>query len=219
MPHFITSYEVQKVGNKLTGNGLALVSQAEFARMKGVSRKTATQWKSEKRLVFAGKLIDVAASQAELLRQASHASAGKRAPVTQAAEKVTGYSVSAGMGNAARYANGVTYGNPANLPDEVTDTSAHIASGAIDMARLLRPHMPMPLVKALVTAWVRAMRAGYVGGPGMLAAVADEEWPPPPIGLSHWCEHPYFVGDPLHPSELDEIEEDFAAGTLPRVTA
>ena len=206
------------MGNNVTSNGLALVSQAEFARMKGVSRKTVTEWKAEKRLVFAGKLVDVAASQASLLRYSSGRSAGKRAPVTQAAEKVTGNSASTGTGNTARYASGAIYGNPANLPDEVVVTSSAICSGAIDMARLLRPHMPMLLVKALVAAWVRAMRNGYVGGPGIdLETVADMDWPEPPIGVTHWCEHPYFLGDPLHPNEWVEIEADMVAGRLERV--
>ena len=199
---------------------MTLVSQAEFARMKGVSRKTVTQWKSEKRLVFAGKLIDVAASQAELLQQASHASAGKRAPVTQAAEKVTGNSASAETGNAARYANGATYGNPANLPDEVVAMSSAIGSGALDMARLLRPHLSLPLVKALVTEWARAMRNGYVGGPGIdLETVADTEWPEPPIGSTRWSDHPLFQGDALGSADWNELEEDMAAGTLAKVIA
>lgn len=69
---------------------MPLVSQAEFARLKGTSRKTVTQWKKDGRLVFAGALIDVDASQEKLLRGASHASKGQRASVTRAEPPVTG---------------------------------------------------------------------------------------------------------------------------------
>lgn len=44
------------------------VSQADFARLHEVSRKTVTVWKQKGLLVLQGKLVDVAASD-ELLRQ------------------------------------------------------------------------------------------------------------------------------------------------------
>ena len=219
VPPFKTSYEVKIVGNSLTGSGLALVSQAEFARMKRVSRKTVTEWKNENRLVFDGKLVDVAASQAALLRNSSGRSAGKRAPVTQAAGRAAGNTSDGVTGNTARYTDGADYGNPANLPDPVLDVSLAISSGAYDFARLLRPHMPMPMVKALVAAWVEAQRNGYVGGPGKPETIADVDWPAPPIGFSHWCHHPYFTDDPLPPAEWEDLEGEYAAGRLPKVTA
>lgn len=43
-----------------------LCTQAEFARMHGVSRKTATQWKTRGWLVFKGERVDVEASNAKL---------------------------------------------------------------------------------------------------------------------------------------------------------
>lgn len=43
-----------------------LVSQADFARMHSVSRKTVTTWKSRNWLIFEGDLVDVAASNALL---------------------------------------------------------------------------------------------------------------------------------------------------------
>lgn len=48
---------------------MTLVTQAEFARSHGVSRKTATKWKEAGRLVFVGEKVDSEASDA-LLRDA-----------------------------------------------------------------------------------------------------------------------------------------------------
>jgi len=42
---------------------MALVSQAEFARMNNVSRKTVTIWKKHGRLVLNGRMVDVEASK------------------------------------------------------------------------------------------------------------------------------------------------------------
>lgn len=45
------------------GGPPGLVSQADFARAHGVSRKTVTKWKGQGRLVMDGELVDVAASE------------------------------------------------------------------------------------------------------------------------------------------------------------
>jgi len=63
------------LGNKKT------CTQAEFARMHAVSRKTATQWKSRGWLVFKGDRVDIEASNARLKKY-------RRDGVTQP-EKVT----------------------------------------------------------------------------------------------------------------------------------
>ena len=61
----------------------AIVSQAEFARQHGVTRKTVTKWKAEGRLVLVGGEVDVAATDARLL----DAGLGKfRAELTPAGE-------------------------------------------------------------------------------------------------------------------------------------
>ena len=58
------------------------VSQAEFARLKGVSRKTVTQWKNQGRLVVCDGLVDVEATQAQLQNAAGSKAIGQAAPVT-----------------------------------------------------------------------------------------------------------------------------------------
>jgi hypothetical protein len=57
------------------------VSQAEFARLRGVSRKTVTVWKSQGRLAFTAEgLIDVAASDALLAQRPPVYRGGKKKP-------------------------------------------------------------------------------------------------------------------------------------------
>lgn len=188
-----------------------LVSQSAFARLKSVSRKTVSEWNVDKKLVFVGRLVDVEATQARMLTYASHRAKGQRQPVTLTSPEVTG--------DSPRYADGVTYDNPANLPDEVCSTSSMIGGGADDMARLIRPHLSLAITRALVSAWVEVMRDGIVGGPDMPESVADDGWPEPPIGLTHWREHSYFQGDAITAYEWVEIEADYADGKLTKVGA
>jgi hypothetical protein len=57
------------------------VSQAEFARLRGVSRKTVTLWKGQGRLVLtADGLVDVAASDAMLAQRPPVYRGGKKKP-------------------------------------------------------------------------------------------------------------------------------------------
>ena len=195
----------------MTASTKNLVSQSEFARLKGVSRKTVSAWRVEQKLVFSGKLVDVQATQHRMLTFASHKAKGARRPVTPPAIKVTG--------DPPRYADGVTYDNPANLPEDVANMASAISSGASEMARLLRAHMSATSAKPLVAAWVKAMRMGYAGGLGMPEAVADIDWPEPPIGFARWSDHPLFLGDPLDASDWEEIEADLVAGDLQKVSA
>ena len=49
-----------------------LVTQAEFSRMKGVSRKTVSEWKREGRIVIVDGMVDVERSQKKLLAASRH---------------------------------------------------------------------------------------------------------------------------------------------------
>jgi hypothetical protein len=59
-----------------------LVTQAEFARRRGVSRKTVTKWKQAGKLVMQGELVDVEASEARL----AHTARADAAPTPKAQE-------------------------------------------------------------------------------------------------------------------------------------
>lgn len=65
-----------------------LCTQAEFARMHAVSRKTATQWKARGWLVFQGDLVDVKASEA-LLKKYRRDGVTQPEKVTKVTPKVT----------------------------------------------------------------------------------------------------------------------------------
>ena len=58
------------------------VTQAEFSRMKGVSRKTVSEWKREGRIVIVDGMVDVERSQKKLLAASRHRAKGRRAAVT-----------------------------------------------------------------------------------------------------------------------------------------
>lgn len=61
---------------------MATATQADFARLKSVSRATVTNWKRQGRIVMIGDLVDVEASQNRLLRNSSHRAKGGLAPLS-----------------------------------------------------------------------------------------------------------------------------------------
>ena len=71
---------------------MTLVSQAEFARMCEVSRKTVTMWRNEQKLVLQGKHVDVEATKERMKRYHRVGSPVKTEPVkivTPESSKVT----------------------------------------------------------------------------------------------------------------------------------
>jgi len=104
-----------------------LVSQAEYARHRGVSRKTVTIWKGEGRLVFgAGGKVDVEASDARLdERNAEPASQGN------------GGGKAKGNGNTAKRSAG-TQSKPA--PTEVPPEVGEGLASLMDRLELMTTH-------------------------------------------------------------------------------
>jgi hypothetical protein len=113
----------------------ARATQAEFARLHSVSRKTVTKWKSEGRIVMAGDLVDVEASNASLESQ----NRSRVAAVTHG----NGHSPGNGIrGAAAQSGNAQGSGDDAQVTDEATpferahQTGFHagFASGVTELA-------------------------------------------------------------------------------------
>jgi hypothetical protein len=197
---------------------MSLVSQAEFARLKKVSRKTVSEWKSEGRIVITGGKVDVEASQKKLLHNSGHRAKGRRAPVTSTAARSA--KVTPGLHTraeevttvAAVYADGAVYPNPANLPPAVVDMSTAISGGASDLAFILVQHLGVDQARPMVGQWVQKQRAGWVGGEGLPDAIADDEWPAPPIGYARWSDHPLFTGPAVTDAEWAEAMAEARTG-------
>ena len=148
---------------------MTLVSQAEFARQKKVSRKSVTRWKNEGRIIIVDDRVDVEATQAKLLRDSSHRAKGRRSAVTSA--PIT----TAQVTEAVR--------EP--LDDYPASMSAMVYGGASDLAViLLRSGMPQAHVAALVDEWLTEARRG--------ATELLEDDLAPPAGFASWVDHPAF---------------------------
>jgi hypothetical protein len=190
------------------------ITQAEFARRMNVSRKTVSVWKNEGRLVIFDGNVDEEASRIRLTQCATRRSKrGGSEPqkVTPELEKGNN-AVPQVTPAAAIYDPPASYGNPANLPDVVVNAATAISSGAHDLAELLAGHMPLAMLRPLLEAWVQRQRAGWVGGPGLPDAIADEDgWPAPPTGFAHWCNHPLFTRPAITAAEWQEIDANAKA--------
>jgi hypothetical protein len=179
------------------------VSQIEFATMMGVTRQTVNTWKREGRIVMIGKSVAVGESRARLLR---YSTAGSKA-LTGAQQ----LSISATDRRGAVYDPPQDFGNPANLPGAAIDAAVAIEDGAATMARIIGPHLPMPLVRELVAEWTECQRGSYVGGPDLPEPIAVcDDWPIP-LGYQGWREHPLFADPPITEAEWVSIEVELAA--------
>src|SRR5579859_6990272 len=113
----------------------AQVTQADFARIHGVSRKTVTRWKSEGRIVMAGDLVDVEASNASLDSQGR----SRVTPVTRGNASLPGNGI---RGAVAPSGNAQGSADDAQVTDEATpferahQTGFHagFASGVCEIA-------------------------------------------------------------------------------------
>jgi hypothetical protein len=187
------------------------ISQIAFARLMGVSRQTVNAWKRASLIAMVGKSVDAPASRARLLM---HASSGSKALI--GAQRLSTLPLEA---TGALYDPPMEFENPANLPPEAVSAATAIEDGAATMARIIAPHLPMPLVRALVEAWIDRQRDGWVGGEGLPESVAQcDDWPVP-LGYQSWRDHPLFASLTIDAAEWAEIEAEAAAHAPPRATS
>ena len=167
---------------------MKLISQAEFARLHDVSRKTVTTWKKRGYIELSGSLVDVARSNAKLA-----ASGRVSLPrVTPGAVEVTGNSV---MTPAA-----LLWETAGPHRDQVANVSAMISSA--DFAALLLRHLPMSTVRPLVSEWVSIGQRGA-------SEILHEDGISPPAGFASWADHPWF-NPTLTETEWLELEAEAA---------
>ncbi|MFT8244672.1 hypothetical protein [Roseomonas sp. BN140053] len=181
-------------------------TQAEFARMHDVARKTVTDWKSRGYVTMIGGRVDVEASNRTL------ASVGRSrlSPVTlnsRSARLVRQGNADGAEGSAKRVrtARSGAMGNAtpaeATLHRHARDfphvlALATLASCPGDLALALLDHLPMATVRPLVEGVVAKGRAAAV------ELVEDEDTP---AGFDSWADHPWFTGPPMTEAEWQEI--------------
>ncbi len=164
-----------------------LISQADFARLHNVSRKTVTTWKSRGYIELSGKLVDVERSNAKL------ASSGRVSPqpVTSGVTKVTS--------NDENVRIALLLAEVGPHHEWVGNMSAMVDPYLF--AEMLLRHLSPELVRPLVVEYVaRTAR----GASGLLVDTGVE----PPARFASWAEHPWF--NPTL-SEADWIEYEAAA--------
>jgi hypothetical protein len=158
-----------------------LVTQAQFAAMKSVSRAAVSQWKREGRIVIVGKLIDVAATERRLTTESSHRS--KRVRPAAVLNLI------------------VPVREP--LGDSPASVAALVTGGAADLAViLLRQGMPRDRAEAIVEEWLTRARVSAT------ALLEDDLDPPAPF--ERWADHPAFTADWLEGTTWAELEAEAA---------
>ena len=170
-------------------------SQAEFARLHNVSRKTVTDWKSRGYLTLSGGQVDVEASNARL----SAAGRSRLNPATLKPRIVrTLRTGNAGRSAAKHGLSAAARQQHAELYPDVLDLSTLAGpSTAGDIALPLLAHLPPETVRPLVEGILAQIRASAV-------ELADDRQEPPG-GLKTWAEHPWFTEPVLPEAEWHEL--------------
>lgn len=189
-----------------------LVTQAAFARLKGVSRKTVTQWKGEGRIVMVDDLVDVKASQKKLEANTRPRATKARRPL---ASKLAGRAIPA-----PTTAKGNNPGDfvvlglpPAGAHPLACNQAATADCAAAYAAELLLPLLPADNVRRLAEELATRLRAGAV-------ACLTEDGIQPPTGVARWPDWIGFIGPAIPDTEWREMVAEFgqaaaapAAGT------
>ena len=166
---------------------MSTATQAEFARMKGVSRTAVTKWKDQGRIVMVGNLVDVEASQERLLRYASHRAVGSLGPVNyQAAVNPPAWDWK-------------------DLPGDVGSVIIMALGVGIDAAEGILRHTDDEAFALAVADWVTAQNI-------RAAIELIDEHNEPPAAFGSWAAHPVFADTPAHrePFEWEDLIRDCA---------
>lgn len=161
-----------------------LVTQAEFSRMKGVSRKTVSEWKREGRIVIVDGMVDVERSQKKLLAASRHRATGRRAAVTL--PPADGAKVTPALWNLSppacgEHLSGEDYGAlmAAQRLAEAAPAVLAVVADAIGLtasqAARLRPQVRVSMMETA-------------------SLLLDAMAVPPPAGIRSWCDAPMWAG-------------------------
>jgi hypothetical protein len=146
------------------------ISQAAFARLMDVSRKTVTVWKKQGRIIMVGEHVDVEASRERMARYSTSGSKAFKG-ATKTLPESNGASPE---GNAV-----------APLAEYPASMTVMVSGGAGDLAViLLRAGLPRDRAQAVVDEWFGMARRSA-------AELLEEDLDPPP-GFDRWIDHPAF---------------------------
>ena len=190
---------------------MSTMSPAEFARAHGVSRARVSQWKNEGRLVLVGKLINVEETNKNF--RGARIAAFEKVKGQLPLNKKSSTALNLTPSNAVEVKS-VDLGDydRASVPYAVMNAAMAIESGAVDLACILASRLPISTIRAVVDEWVIRQREGWIGGPGLPTAVAEEDgWEPPPPAYAGWHAHPLFTGPALSAADWKQVQEDAAA--------
>jgi len=143
---------------------MPLVSQAEFARLHNVSRKTITTWKKRGYLRLSGGQVDVEATN-------------------DALELVGRYRVVGVTHPSSPLPAGSSKGN--GLPEMAGALSAMVDGCVSDASIVMLRHLPPAKVRPLVAELLASARRGAI-------EILDEDGIDPPPGLASWADHSVF---------------------------
>lgn len=177
---------------------MTLVSQAEFSRLKKVSRKSVTDWKFAGRLVMVGDLVDVERTQEKLLRSSGHRAKGRLTLLPEAADIADTILI-------VTEPEARPGGHP-DAPCAVILASVMATSAGIDAAEAVLRHISDERIARDVADWVTEKAIA-----GAVEMVEDDY--ARPAGYSTWRDHPLFADPAAHqqPHEWGEMVADAAA--------
>lgn len=162
------------------------ISQADFARLHKVSRKTVTTWKKRGYIELSGGLVDVERSNAKLASSGRVTLQG----VTSGAAEVTGNS---GMSPAA-----LLWETAGPHRDHALGMASMISPS--ELAALLLRYLPQATVRPLVAEWIATGRRGG-------SEILHEDGIAPPARFASWADHPWF-NPTLTEVEWSELEAE-----------
>ncbi|WP_338663169.1 hypothetical protein VQH23_23900 [Pararoseomonas sp. SCSIO 73927] len=186
----------------MTGNALTTATPAAYARLHGVSRKPIYEWRDRGYLVFAGKLVDVAASNAALARAGRSPLEGDtlRPSIVRRLPKT----VTQGDRSGADRVTHPTTGTIRHAHDFPGPCSlASLAGVQTELVVALLAHLPMATVRPLIE---EASRRDLAAA----AELADEDVPPP-AGFETWANHPWFQDNGMGEVDWAECEREAAS--------
>jgi hypothetical protein len=178
-----------------------MATEADFARMHGVSREAVRKWKDRGRITMIGDRVCVDTSEAMLQSARLGRYSRKRQSASTARRGDARASTAADQPR--RWTQEETYQHARDFP-HVLRLAVHVSHPS-DMVLALLDHLPVASVRPLVERIIAKARAD--------AAESLDDDGEFPAGLATWAEHPWFTEPPLTEGEWQELEDEHRAAS------